>query len=231
MNTSYPIFTDTPASKKQRQAALRLLNAQLPKQDDHEKRLAMRIICRQWGNATPAQALLVLSQIPDAKCTVPEAHDLSVMNFQRVGDLQATADRWNANATIKECNALIRLSSAKYHTAGRDRFIARAAWLVTASQEDIQCYLHTLSLPAPLAGNIDPTPKHGCRGFFRQSELFPRQHRLTAQQDDLPNTITDWFTPQDEVFARIEQATQHAMDSVDAIVNHLLETDDDKGEG
>lgn len=189
---SFPYLTDSPAPSQSRDG----IRARWGRIDDLAARaVAKRIVARQWGNATPAQALLALASFADA-VGVPTADAHGITFEIDPADNLAVQRHWDLHATVKEANALIRLLDRDYGKAGRDLYIARVAWLVTASQPDIQAYLRTLALPAPsAAGRVQLPGKHGCTGFLMHSELFPRPARTAKVVYAVPgeDAILDLF--------------------------------------
>ena len=191
-------LTDTPASQRQRNAALDHLSDRIRSNNPlttNDKAVTKRIITRDYGHATPAQALVCLSYFPDNDVNPKEVTDLAVIQTPKTNKTSndVTAN-WHRNSTVKECNALIRLVDGDLGK-DPDRFFRRVAWLVTADQHDIQGFLRGLNFPAPVAGNVDLPAngkgRHGCRGFLRHDELFPRS--VKQPQANQPETIIDLF--------------------------------------
>lgn len=168
---SFPFLTDAPAPKQSRDGVLLRLNNTT--MTDTERALARRILARQWGNATPAQALLCLSLFHAARCSAPVADPAKVAFTVEVDDKPHVHRHWGNAGSVKEHNALIRLLDRDFGTANRDRFMGRVAWLVTASQADIQAFLKTVGLPDANGGRVQIPGKQGCTGFLMQTELFP----------------------------------------------------------
>lgn len=176
---SFTHLTDAPAPAQSRDGFLqRVRAAQLA---GPELGLARRILARQWYNATPAQALLCLSVFPDANLKAPQGFPSGLAIAVDPEDAPACRKHWGTQGSVKEANALIRLLDGDFGTAGREVFLARCAWLVEATQAEIQSFLRdAVNLPAPVAGRVQLPGLHGCQGFLMHAELFPRIPKPTT---------------------------------------------------
>ena len=183
---SFPFLTDSPAPQASREGVLTRWGNGVANMDNTEAQLGKRIIGRQWGQATPAQALLCLSLFPAARCAAPVGNPDNLVITFLSEDKPAIVDHWRSKCSVKEANALIRLLDKDYGTAGKERFLARCAWLVTADQTALQAFLRTLDLPKPNGGRVQIPGKQGCTGFLMQTELFPfiRKPAPVAPVDD-----------------------------------------------
>ena len=189
---SFPILTDSPAPQASREGVL----VRWPKvtMTETERTLARRILARQWGNATPAQALLCLSLFPAARCSAPGVDPALCGYVIDTEDKAQVITHWRMNGSVKEANALIRLLDKDYGTADSERFFARVAWLVTADQKDIQAFLKTVGLPEAHGGRIQLPNKQGCRGFLKSAELFPYIPKKAPPSTPVDeDNITDLF--------------------------------------
>lgn len=186
------MLTDSPADARSRNGAL----ARSGGKDAETTATAKRILSRQWGAATPAQALFLLGEFAQESNTTPTA-DRAALPLPPFDPAERAAvhRHWLADGTTKEHNALIRLLDRDFGDVTPTTWFGRVAWLVGATQPEIQGEIRKAKLPPADKGGRVQLPGHlGCRGFLRAAELFPREYKhLAAKAIQEPMPIMDLF--------------------------------------
>lgn len=188
-----PVLTDAPAPAESRRGVITRLGTATATTTTHDRAVIRRIMARQYGNATPAQALLAMAEASRASCSIPSAAVPYVPWCWAPEDRDAVFAHWASQGSTKEANAIIRILDGDWGTAGHDRWLARVAWLVQVSQTDIQAWVRTLGLD--LRPERVVLPGHwGCRGWLARAELIPPVGKGRERPDaDRPNP-DDIFT-------------------------------------
>lgn len=122
--------------------------------------VALRILTRQCGQATPAQVLLFL-----AHRHVMPTLDRSLLMADPVAPLdRKRLQTWvNCHLTVKQANAMLRIT---------DSWGGSMAWLLHANQSEIQVELRKLCLPVS-KGVVRLDGTDGLEGWLREDEVFP----------------------------------------------------------
>ncbi len=170
-----PNLTDQPATDAQRSASTALLSR--PVDDQHVRRVIVRLLARSWGKATPAQALLLVAHFSD-RMSPPPAEDYDLANLAPSLTLEErlnVKNHWERSSTIKEHNCLRRLKTGDYACAAA--LTAWVAWMVVATQAQIQAECKRV---LPATANSDDwgwvrigKQIHGLFGTFQYTEVYP----------------------------------------------------------
>lgn len=176
MKYVFPNLTDArniksfPLSKKGYDRAVGVLGE---RDDPDVVAICRRVRTRQWGNATPAQALLFCAALPN--WTSPRSAPL-LTNIPIPCTKEELNDHWDQDAGTKEYNLFIQLADQRFGKCGRHDYLHAVAWLCGANQEQIQEVLKPFAekFCDPGSGNTLQIrgELNGLRGFLKRSEVF-----------------------------------------------------------
>ncbi len=176
-------LTDSPAGRESRDGATGYFRTWHlhPNRTTQEFDLARRIFCRDYGNATPAQALFLLSEFPTLTQKAALQTNL-LADTQRLPewtheDHAHVKAHWANQGSVKEHNALIRLFRGTLTGKDKVRFFCLVNWMVTAQQDALQAVLAPLVVKRTVSesqGRMTLKGKNGLKGYLLRSEMLPR---------------------------------------------------------